>query len=268
MNDGDTLEFLKELREHPHAKEMFFEKDYDNSLDCATDDEYQVPPIVIQCFYSDTLKYLNSEFVKDEGGYFGGIIPPMVYLISDKRCKEPDLWQTIASLDIAGVGPDKICLLEDEMHSYAARLMPLGREFMSMAKKYDLAVHPWTERLETEFLFDFNKFQSAEDELRYLYCELGIDGIFAENVDVAVRVGARGCDDFNLSGVQDSTNEDLSTFEGSQYHQKYLYGFIGASIGSLLTLFITTYISERKKRMYTSVPKMSPPRRSFDDDIL
>ena len=72
---------------------------------------------------------------------------------------------------VAGVGPDKRCLLESQGEG-------LGRDFTNTAREHGLAVHPWTERLEVEFL-DQERFATAEEELLHLFCELEVDGIFA-----------------------------------------------------------------------------------------
>ena len=75
----------------------------------------------------------------------------------------------------------------------------MDHNLMDTAEQHGLAVHPWTERLEVQFLYNNqnqkNKsFATAEEEVQYLFCEVGVDGIFAENVDLAVRVATMGCD--------------------------------------------------------------------------
>jgi len=185
--------FLNELKAHPHGSHLFFGVRHDTNHTNATDfgcekpDEYRVPPLVVECFETAVLESLRTSFLNDGGENFNHAEPPLVYLINEKRCREPELWYDIRELQISGIGPEKSCLLEGNEGE--------EKQFMISAKQHNLAVHPWTERLENEFT-DTSRYNSAEDELRYMYCELGIHGIFAENVDMAVRVGLRGCDDF------------------------------------------------------------------------
>ena len=51
-------------------------------------------------------------------------------------------------------------------------------------------------------------FATAEEELLHLFCELEVDGIFAENVDVAVRVGRMGCPDDEEEAEEPETEEE------------------------------------------------------------
>jgi len=185
--------FLNELKAHPHGSHLFFGVPHDTNntnatnFGCEKPSEYRVPPLVVECFESAVLESLRMSFLNDGGENFNHAEPPLVYLINKKRCREPEFWYNIRELQISGIGPEKACLVEGNKGE--------EKQFMISAKQHKLAVHPWTERLENEYI-DNSIFDSAEDELRYMYCELGIHGIFAENVDMAVRVGLRGCDDF------------------------------------------------------------------------
>lgn len=87
-----------------------------------------------------------------------------------------------------------------------------GRNFATQALQHNVAVHAWTERLEVEFV-DAARFATAEEELRYLLCELRVDGIFAENVDVGVRVAVGGCEGW--SGAPSSSGSSGSNSAGS-----------------------------------------------------
>lgn len=109
----------------------------------------------------------------------------MVLLLSYKDCNGENMWYDIQRMNVAAVGPDKRCLLETNEEG-------LGRDFVNSAKEHELGIHAWTERLETEFV-DTDRFATAEEELRYLFYDLEIEGIFAENVDIAVRVSNVEC---------------------------------------------------------------------------
>jgi len=180
INVADLL--IKEIKNNPTAKEMFL-----SMHECANlkADEYQVPPLVLQCFDRDTLAYLHKQFTTDQVLSYGSFPPPMVLLLSYKDCNNEDMWYAIQRMNVAAVGPDKRCLLETDEEG-------LGRDFVNSAKEHELGIHAWTERLETEFV-DTDRFATAQEELRYLFCDLEIEGIFAENVDVAVRVGSVAC---------------------------------------------------------------------------
>lgn len=188
INVADLL--ISEIKNNPTARDMFL-----NMHECANlkADEYQVPPLVLQCFDRDTLAYLHEQFTTDDDLSSGSFPPPMVLFLSYKDCNNQDMWYAIQRMNVAAVGPDKRCLLETNLEG-------LGRDFVNSAKEHELGIHAWTERLETEFV-DTERFSTAEGELRHLFCDLEIEGMFAENVDVAVRVGKVGC-------VNDGDKED------------------------------------------------------------
>lgn len=176
--------FIQELNQHPQSKQYFF-----NASECQNRkyDEYIMPPLVIQCFDTDTLSYLYNTMISDSG--MNQTMPPMIKLVSLKTCMDNDFWyKTITPQTykfIQGVGPDKNCLLQKGDLE--------GAGFVKQGlNKYNVVLHPWTERLETEFVSE--RFASAEEELLYMFCDLGIQGIFAENVDVGKRVAQMPCD--------------------------------------------------------------------------
>jgi hypothetical protein len=115
----------------------------------------------------------------------------------------PEFWDDVGEMDfLSGIGPDKECLLGEA-----------GYEFMIESKKLDLAVHPWTTRDEMEFVSP--EFESAEEELRFLYCKRGISGMFTENVDLGIKVGVRGCDDFDVE--DDALREHISKIDQNNH---------------------------------------------------
>lgn len=189
---------VSELKDHPHAYELFFdseticgsssgENDLNNrmllSLDVNIAKEYnRLPPLVMQCFEHDTLERLQLAFAADKDA-FEGVVPPNVLLVSKKRFySDPQFFFHVSSYKfLEGLGPDKDCLLQGGD----------GRGFIEKAHEYKLAVHTWTSRLETEFVED--RFATVDEELEYLFCDIGIDGMFTENVDVGVRIASAGC---------------------------------------------------------------------------
>ena len=119
--------------------------------------------------------------------------------------------------------------------------------------------------------FNSSRFDSAEDELRYMYCELGIHGIFAENVDMAVRVGLRGCDDFRkpIDLIEDEIK--IEEEEGNKIGAKlcppseddysgyigFACAVLGMFAGSLLTFWVTSNHYEKKGSIVRTVESIN-----------
>jgi len=185
-------------------------------------------------------------------------IPPLVLLVRSNYCKSTDFWFEIEKLHISGIGPDKKCLLPSSTDiasnntSAIAHAKRESRAWVSKAHSQRLAVHPWTIRLEIESEKHVGGvphiFPSAEDELRYYFCELKIDGIFSENVAMAQIVGAEGCDGY--------TSEESSPKVGrngpvcvEKESSLWLLGLsflaIGTFTGSVVTCFISSYLTKR-----------------------
>ena len=276
---------LAELKGNPTAREMFLDMH-----ECAhlKADEYQVPPLVLQCFDRDTLAYLHEKFSTDQDLSYGSFPPPMVLLLSYKDCNNEDMWYAIQRMNVAAVGPDKRCLLETNEEG-------LGRDFVNSAKEHELGIHAWTERLETEFV-DTDRFATAEEELRYLFCDLEIEGIFAENVDVAVRVSSIECD--KDDGQEDGgTDGDTKIVEGDGNGKGGASGDTGTTtdtgassacqngffdesdqqqlamaaagftlLGGLLGSFLTFLFSRRRVRRGTTVRQVQIPTAEIRDE--
>jgi glycerophosphoryl diester phosphodiesterase len=186
--------FLEEMGMFPHSDEMFFNQNEKTTFGCEEPNGYQVPPLVLQCFHGDTMRYLHDELMERKMA-----LPPFVYLVEKKNCHSLTFWDEVGRMNfLSGIGPDKECLLGEE-----------GYQFSVESKKLNLAVHPWTTRDELEFVNP--EFSSAQDELRYLYCERGISGMFTENVDLAIKVGLLGCDDFSME--QEIIHDGMSRSE-------------------------------------------------------
>jgi hypothetical protein len=85
-------------------------------------------------------------------------------------------------------------------------------------------------------------FASAEEEIRYYYCELNIDGIFTENIAIAQIVGNGGCGNYSSS----KTSQWPAVGRGGpvcveQERNLWFFGLsfmaLGVFIGSVLTCF-------------------------------
>ena len=149
-------------------------------------------------------------------------------------------------MTIDAVGPDKSCLLEADNEK--------AQKFMAIAMGHDLDVHPWTERLEIVFVSD--RFNNAEVELQYLFCELKVDGIFAENVGLAKRVGAMRCEteeEKGITGAKTSASR-LSAVMASPNEWFVAFSFLvaGVVVGALFTSFVMIRSSRRQIQLAAS----------------
>ena len=163
-------------------------------------------------------------------------------------------------MTIDAVGPDKSCLLEADNEK--------AQKFMAIAMEHDLAVHPWTERLEIEFVSD--RFNNAEVELQYLFCELKVDGIFAENVGLAKRVGAMRCEteaEKGITGAKTSASR-LSAVMASPNEWFVAFSFLvaGVVVGALFTSFVMIRSSRRQIQLAAS--RMQLPIEDDESEII
>ena len=218
--------FLDELANHERASALLF--DHVTLCEGLKYDEYRVPPLVVQSFEGTTLDYLRTmfkqrwnEFVDEDAILAEGVvandistaeddevnhpwIPPLVLLVDHTTCRENTFWFDVAKYHVSGIGPDKSCLLPSESdvnenkYNNIERAKKEAREWVAKAHSEKLAVHPWTIRLEMESKGQAggvpSMFSSAEEEIRYYYCELKVDGIFTENIAIAQIVGNEGCE--------------------------------------------------------------------------
>jgi len=193
-------------------------------------------------------------------------IPPLVLLVDSTTCQSTEFWFEVGKLHIQGLGPAKECLLPSPSDAqsgntlYIDRAKRLASEWVAKAHSiHGLAVHPWTVRLEMESNGATGGvpaiFSSAEEELRYYFCDLKVDGVFTENIVAATTVGAEGCDD--------TVNEDVKSQEAAEWPQVgkggpvcvkeerslwffgLSFGAIGAFIGSIMTCYLSGLLHKR-----------------------
>ena len=256
--------FIEEMKQHPHADEMFFNTKNQTKFGCEERGSYQVPPLVVQSFRGQTLHYLYTQFL-----HYKMAPPPFVLLVNKRKCHVSTFWYEVGRLGfLAGVGPDKECLLGEG-----------GYEFMIESKKFDLAVHSWTTRAEVDFVDSSHA--TAEDELRWLYCKREITGMFTENVDLGVIAGVRGCDDYMTA--EELLKEDITEIEekvggdvngtiskeicsegeiGNSALRTFASITIGIAIGMLISLFcVQTFSGGRKRNDESNSP--SVPRKTI-----
>jgi len=256
--------FLDELAQHPKASELLF--DHVTLCEGLRYDEYRVPPLVLQSFEGDVLEYLRNkfkerwmDFVEEDAILASGVvnvtgeeddevdhpwIPPLVLLVSESKCRQESFWFDVESLHISGLGPNKNCLLpsssamESNDTVAIARAKHEAREWVAKAHSFRLAVHPYTIKLEKEAGGVPQLFSSAEEELRYYYCELKIDGIFSENIAIAQIVGAEGCD-----AEESATVVGEPTVCIKEERNLWLFGVAFLAIGAFLASIVSTYVT-------------------------
>jgi len=220
---------LDELTTHPKSSELLF--DHITLCDYLKHDEYRVPPlVVVHSFEADVLEYLRGklkerwvDFVEADKLLASGVveelskdnaqvdhpwIPPLVFLVGAEYYQSTDLWFEVAKLRIYGIAPSKHCLLPSKSAMESDDVTAIkhakreAREWVAKAhsERFAFAVYPWTVRLEMDDLTDVGGvpsiFPSAKEELKYYFCELKVDGEWAEDVVTAKLVGSEGCDGY------------------------------------------------------------------------
>lgn len=163
-------------------------------------------PVFVQCFEVAPLQYINSksdvklvqlistynvntdgslDYNVPEGDFISYAAPFDFYANGDARSYEyfsTEEGMNFVSSYADGIGPWKpfiISFTTDE--SGAISLLP-KTNFIELAHKYDLQVHPYTFRNEDE------KWSSGDAESEYhLFFDAGVDGVFTDYTDEAVN---------------------------------------------------------------------------------
>ena len=182
--------------------------------------EYLVPLLVVQCFDGNTLTQVHQ------------LLPtvPLVLLMTSSECGQDEVWFRVGELGehLSGVGPDKACLT------------PLHyRDFMNRAKEHELVVHAWTERPELTALLPNGT--KEEDEINYLLCTVGVDGLFTEDVSTMKRIVQKNCDS---PTPQPTASPDASSCPPGPKNLTAEYGvaagIMGLLIGSVAAVWLLT----------------------------
>jgi glycerophosphoryl diester phosphodiesterase len=156
----------------------------------------------------------------DETAYIPLPTPPTILLVGHDACQDENFWFEMEDLyrkTITGIGPDKMCFFQ-EIAAESEQSQPVYRykpTFMEKAKTAGWKVHPWTERPEEAFFATTTEndeerrrrrrrnearqhqgilpFENVLEELLFLKCTVGVDGVFSESVDIAVRAMGMAC---------------------------------------------------------------------------
>jgi glycerophosphoryl diester phosphodiesterase len=223
--------FLNELQQSKHATYL----QQDPVCDELKFDQYVPPPLVVQCFSAPTLEQIHKRWQ-----YNTSVTSVLLY--SASSCFQPDFWFEVGQSReyIKGIGVEKSCLLEQEEGYH--------REFMTKAEEYNMAVHVWVERRElSELSSPSSKFHNLQQELKYLYCNVGIHGVFTENVATAVLVGQVGCDKNTTEEIEQGPTAAPTTTTTTTANSST------ASGGNSKNPTALCYASENEKAMYVGV---------------
>jgi glycerophosphoryl diester phosphodiesterase len=167
-------------------------------------DEYKVPPLVIQAFQGEVLRELTEKW-KVETPIQDAPLPPMILLVDSKNCWEETVWFDIGETwrkFVQGIGMDKECFPKNGEH------VEEGKGVKDRAEEFHLVLHPYTERPEHEFLLE--GFQDSLEETLYLFCEIGVQGVFTESIQTALLAARMGCPASGV-GTTSSTTEGTTT---------------------------------------------------------
>jgi glycerophosphoryl diester phosphodiesterase len=134
--------------------------------------------IYVQCFYPPTLKRLRFEFRAKM---------PLIALIAENDWEESSVdynklrtEEGIESLAkyVDGIGP-----YLNHLYQISASGKAIKTRLVEFAHKYKLKVHPYTHRIDSLP----NKFNNSKELFSFLYGEVGVDGIFSDFGDVALK---------------------------------------------------------------------------------
>ena len=155
-------------------------------------DTYRVPGLVIQSFEGDALQRFHKKWI-ERNDATEIPEPPYVLLTDLETCEDEMFWNKVDAYYrsfLGAIAPDKACVITQASVEEGAVTMTVQK-----ARDFNLAIHPWTERPEKNFLVgEMSRFNSAFDETQYLLCEVGVEGIFTDAVASAVSAAKMGCD--------------------------------------------------------------------------
>ena len=231
--------------------------------------EFMTPPLVVQSFSAQALQDFHTQWQKTKDSLQGVMAePPYILLVNSQSCWEDDFWFSIIENDyrsfLSGLGVEKTCVLDD-IH---------GQAFSIKAQEMELLIHVWTERPETEFLYQ-DQFDTTYDEIMYLLCETNTQGVFTESVSMAVSVVNAGCttkrtnqkeeddDDAENGFFTNMTWDDSSLSCAANGQEHWLIGIGSFVLGISVAVVAMIWTRRRQKqnhRQGESVP-------TVDDDL-
>jgi glycerophosphoryl diester phosphodiesterase len=235
--------------------------------------DLRLPPLILQSFEAKVLQSFTEQW---ETRFIGNSssdttdnpVPPTILLVPREKCLDDNFWFQVDDTwrdFLSGLGPDKECLLQN------------WREFMEHAAKLGLVVHPWTERPELEYIGGDTSafsFESVLDELTFLFCTVGVHGVFSESVEVAVLAASIACPEASENSApttilpegRDPHPDSGNTLCYETDEEANLYvGLASFTLGVFLTVVIGLFVNKRQQRRERR-PIQIPTVETTDDD--
>ena len=191
-------------------------------------DAFKVPGILIQSFDPQALADFSAAWRTNQSPSTMPE-PPYVLLVDKDQCQEEEFWFRVGDTSrelISGIGCNKECLIANEPYTLTS----------TKAKEYSLQIHAWTERPEAQYVVD--RFADEMDEMAYLYCEVGIQGVFSESVSTAVTAAMLPCP--NKKKHTQGTNAGNENSSQYCYESEEEAGFFTALAAFTMGVFVTS----------------------------
>ena len=232
-------------------------------------DQYVLPKLVVQSFDATALQSFYQQWplhysnqIPEDGNNNNNAAatlpsaprPPSVLLVNKRDCTAEEFWHRVGTTwrpFVDGVGCDKTCLLASD-------------DVKDRALELNLALHPWTERPEQVYVT--SQFDSALQETLYLFCQVGVHGIFTESVSIAVMAAQLGCSNFDqeekdgperrepTAAPNGNNKDDEEEKHGSSvlcYESEQEASFYTGLASFIMGIFVASFVSvwlHRKRR--------------------
>jgi len=232
-------------------------------------DQYKLPGLVIQSFEADALKAFHTRWKDFSNDQIPE--PPYILLVDNRECHDVDFWYRVGDEYrefVKGIGCEKSCLTDPED-------LPVVR-----TKEFGMVLHPWTERPEQEYMME--TFKDVMEELMYLFCKVGAQGVFSESVHHAVMAATIGCDEMPTEAPQsvptkapvaspteggNTNNEDASTdlCYLSDAEANLYIGLASFVMGIFVSALVAFAVGRRRRRRYGGGRVI--PTEQFESDL-
>ena len=251
VNVGDLL--IQHMQQNPAPWEMLMP-----CFDEIKYDAYKVPGLVIQSFDAQSLVEFRQKWIAQQPLLPNVPEPPYVLLVDKEQCQDEEFWFQVGDTSrqmLSGIGCDKACLIAKEPYTLTT----------TKAEEYSLEIHAWTERPERVFVDE--RFDSELEEMEYLYCHVGIQGVFTESVSSAVTAAWLTCDKGKEHKDKDPTaeeeDEDITEF---CYDSAGEAGFFTGMAAFVMGVFMTSLFFVGYGRHYIRWQSTAVP--SADDGVV
>ena len=174
--------------------------------------------------------------------------PPYVLLVDKDQCHDEAFWFQVGDSSrklVSAIGCDKSCLIAKEPYTLTS----------TKAEEFNLAIHAWTERPEQEYLADQSTAADELEEMEYMYCHVGIQGVFTESVSMAVTAAMLPCDHTGHKKQQPQEPDDKQFCYDSADEAGFFTGVAAFVMGVFITtLFFVGYGRHYIRWQSTAVP--------------